>query len=316
MKHVLIFAFSLFMAKVAVCSEEMSAPTAKFKEPFLVSAKGAVKITDGNGKLKPARIGQLLREKINLETGEGGLALIALSKTERLVIGPQTSISLPVISWEDGSVERIELEKGQIRLQNLTSNPRLVVTPISRDPYSEVDVLFDYNPQTLALKAFVIEGRTLFRGLENEDFLNLEKNEQSTFTGLRQNGEIAFDILLQGRKVARGKMSEKSKVQGNLKAWWNEMDRLEKNYQNELAKQKILEKKSGTICDKPKAKFNECAWICEANPKGEKKICRLEAGAKCIRKRCDANGLWGDALVLPASKSPCLAEPKVAPCDY
>jgi hypothetical protein len=78
-------------------------------------------------------------------------------------------------------------------------------------------------------------------------------------------------------------------------------------------------KKEGYICAAPSGKFNQCAWICQNNPKKEKKRClAAQAGVSCVRQRCNANGVWAEVTTLDAEKASttCEAKPVVAACDY
>ncbi|MFN7728703.1 MAG: hypothetical protein ACK5P7_06080 [Bdellovibrio sp.] len=307
-----------FSAQNFAQAEERPLPSTKFKEPYVISSAGKVTVSDSRGQKKSPAKGQLLREKATFETAPGAMVLIALTKNERLFVGPDSRVSLPVISWDNGDVERVEMERGQMRLQNLTSQPRLVVTPLTRDPYFESDLVFNLDAEAGRLNLQVLEGRTTFRGLENEEALSLTTGEEATFQSVIENGEIVFDVLLQGRRVARGKMSEKKKSPTDPKqVWWSVFDRIAKQDQA-AAVQKAKEKvRDGAICKSPQGKLNECAWVCENNPKAEKKKCRLELSqVRCVRMKCDADGQWADRLEIVASQAPCLAQPLVAVCDY
>lgn len=72
------------------------------------------------------------------------------------------------------------------------------------------------------------------------------------------------------------------------------------------------------ICSSPQGKWNECLWTCENNPKGADR-CRTDLPqVSCVRRRCNANGKWGDAQRLPASfYEECKPNQSVLkPCDY
>ncbi len=77
-------------------------------------------------------------------------------------------------------------------------------------------------------------------------------------------------------------------------------------------------KKSEYICKSPLADFNKCSWHCVKNPKGEK-ACRTDLPhVKCVRKRCNANGLWVEEQRIPSSLGHACppAGHKVNACDY
>jgi hypothetical protein len=311
-----LLTFALCFCGVGARAEEANS-TGKFHEPLIMMVFGKAKVTESSGKVVPAAKGLKLREKALIETEADGWVLVALTKAAKLVVAPSSRVSIPVISWDDGAIERIELQKGQMRLINLASAAQVVVTPLSRDPYSEADLVFDYDPAKPRLKLSVLEGKALFRGQENEEFLSVNAGEEATFQGVLENGELAYDVLLQGRRVVRGTMRPKSQMDPGLREHWSKaFDKLEKTRQR-ILREGVEKKRKGAICAKPQGKLNECAWICEGNPKKEKSKCRLEQpGVKCVRFRCDANGRWSDRTEIPAGKSPCGAQPLVQVCDY
>lgn len=77
-------------------------------------------------------------------------------------------------------------------------------------------------------------------------------------------------------------------------------------------------KSSNSICEAPSAQLNQCYWQCVGNPRGESR-CRIELeNVKCVRKRCNANGVWADSSRIPASQiTNCPATGlTVKDCDY
>lgn len=312
-----IMAATLFFATAARAGVTPT-PVTKFREPFLLVVRGKAFVTPSSGKKTAAKKNDSLRERALLETEGDSMIVVALAANETLTVGPSSRVSIPVISWEDGAVERIELEKGQMRLTNLTSRPRLVLTPLTRDPYSEADLIFNLDMKVPALTLSVLEGRASFRGRENEESLPLGRDEEATFTGSTENGELVEDVLLAGRRVIRGKMSEKRALPESTRELWAKAESQAKT-QDAAARAKAKKEKErrGAICEKPSGRFNECSWTCEHNPGREKKKCRMDLPAvKCVRRRCNADGQWGDALELTAQQSPCGVKPLVSACDY
>jgi len=58
------------------------------------------------------------------------------------------------------------------------------------------------------------------------------------------------------------------------------------------------------ICGAPSGAFNQCSFTCEGNPKSEK-TCRTDLkGVTCVRRICNANGVWADETRMPAAKLP------------
>ncbi len=60
---------------------------------------------------------------------------------------------------------------------------------------------------------------------------------------------------------------------------------------------------SEDLCHAPSGKFNQCAFTCEGNAKGDKK-CRTDLpGVSCVRRLCRASGMWAEPKRMPASHS-------------
>lgn len=58
-----------------------------------------------------------------------------------------------------------------------------------------------------------------------------------------------------------------------------------------------------STCQAPSGGFNQCAWTCEGNPKGQK-TCRTDLqGVRCVRRLCRASGQWAEPTVLPARQN-------------
>jgi len=56
-------------------------------------------------------------------------------------------------------------------------------------------------------------------------------------------------------------------------------------------------------CSSPMGSFNQCAWTCEGNPRGQK-TCRTDLpGVQCVRRLCRASGQWAEPTILPSRQS-------------
>jgi len=144
------------------------------------------------------------------------------------------------------------------------------------------------------------------------------------FQGVLENNEIVYDILLKGKKIPRGKLGLVQAFSEQEKSLYSEA-RLKKEaevrHKKAVAAKRALEKPrdKDAVCAGPEARLNQCAWICENNPKKEKKSCRLElAEVKCLRKRCNANGEWAESTEVQKEKAAglCGVHPLVKECDY
>jgi hypothetical protein len=169
----------------------------------------------------------------------------------------------------------------------------------------------------------VIEGEFVFSVINGEESREIKSGEQVGFEGILEFEEIAFDTLLKGKKIPKGKMLPAQKINkvelenykrqsvATLKIKSNDVDQKKKSALEKLIK--------NSICRSPYARFNECSWVCQNNPKNEPTVCRVDLpGVNCIRQRCNANGEWGDEIKINSLKSSirCKATPFVSACDY
>lgn len=214
--------------------------------------------------------------------------------------------------------EALLLKKGSFRI-NLDEPPSrfmVIKTPVAQIRFFGKDLLAEYEASRARVQVSVFAGEAYLRGLDREDELTLVGGHQGRFLGVVEEGEPVFDILLKGRKVARGELSSVIPLKESevliLKKDFNVVDYVPPIF-------KGTTRKPGQICTAPLAKLNQCAWFCEGNPKNEKKKCMVERqDVQCIRRRCNALGEWADETRLPSSlRGACETSlPMVRPCDY
>lgn len=77
----------------------------------------------------------------------------------------------------------------------------------------------------------------------------------------------------------------------------------------------VAPKSDEEICSSPTGRFRQCSWTCVGNPKGEKK-CRIDLpSVSCVRRICNANGIWSESQRMPSSQSgTCAVQPVVQDC--
>lgn len=151
--------------------------------------------------------------------------------------------------------------------------------------------------------------------LEGKVELSDAKFEQKTFVAKGEGSSFVADKDGSGRLTPVYKMSDEQ-IAGIQKDTSFSLE----STKNMVAKNKVKTVKSEDlpICSAPSAKLNECAWSCENNPSGESK-CRTDLpDVSCVRRICNANGVWSQPTRLPAAHhESCKAgAPVVKPCDY
>lgn len=314
--------FTLCFASFLMMGAAWAAP----KYPMVTEIQGKVRWTDKDkkdGKLKPKHV---LIEQAALETAEKSEVVVQIDERRTLRLLPNSRVEFPSISWETGDSPLVVLKYGSIRWKEepgkkyniaLRSDLFEFISPVG-------DVILRYDPKTAVAEAKVIKGSMEFSAMNAEDSALVTEGQKVQFQGVRENDEIVYDVLLKGKKIPRGKLGLVQPFSPEEKNLYSEV-RLKKEaearHKKEADEKKALEKPhdKNAICAQPEGRLNQCAWVCENNPKSEKKACRLErAEVQCLRKRCNANGEWAEATEVPKDKagSLCGVRPLVKECDY
>lgn len=291
--------------------------------PVLSQVSGGAWVTGKEGARKKAANKQRLIEKATLETDENGTLKVSLDAKRSLVLEPGSSVVLPAISWETGEAPLILLKRGRVEW----SAPAGEKVPFNVAMHSDLfefilapgDFVFTYRPEKAYAGVEVYEGSMEFSAMHGDESVRVHAGEKAGFQGVFENGEIAYDILLKGRKIPRGHLTSVEKI--DMKAFKAEADKkaAHKKASAAAAAAAADDNANGAICTKPAGHFNQCAWVCEGNPPKEKKACRLDMeGVSCVRRRCNANGVWAEETPLDAEKTGKICQPQavVGPCDY
>ncbi|WP_413578532.1 hypothetical protein ACLVWU_08335 [Bdellovibrio sp. HCB290] len=297
------------------------------KYPLIEEVVGKVVLTGKDGKKVGLTRQTPLQEKALFETGDDSSVRIALGGVRKFVVMPNSSVLLPTISWEGGEAPVLILNSGSLRWIQKEGEKTRYNTVLRTDLYEFIppagDFVFAMNPPKAYGEVKVISGTIEFSAMNGETSATAKTGEQVGFQGIIEGGEIAYDVLLQGRKIPRGNLTPVTKLSAKEIAAFDGADKKRQQQEAQRARKQreALEaaKRAGSVCSAPAANFNECSWICKGNPKGEKKQCLLSnPGVTCERRRCNANGEWADKTVLNAQNASinCQAQPVVAPCDY
>jgi hypothetical protein len=288
---------------------------------------GQVWVTGKDGKRTELKSKIVLREKALLETSLAGFVKVELDESRHFLVLGTSEVSLPVIGLERGEAPILLLKSGSFRWQQAGEGKPAYNIAIRSDLFEFLapagDYIFTMEPSQAFAGVKVISGQMRFSALNGEDSVQVKTGQQAGFQGVIEGKDIAYDVLLQGRKIPRGKLTAAVPLDSkDLTQFAEEAKVREKAEKVKFAQEKKKQegiRKEGKICNNPPARFNECAWVCVGNPKNEKKKClATQAGVSCVRTRCNANGDWADESALDAEKAStfCGAKPLVAPCDY
>lgn len=135
----------------------------------------------------------------------------------------------------------------------------------------------------------------------------LAKNTGIAFQGVLDGKNIAYDLLLDKRKIPKGKWLAKDKCDNKE----FEMAQTKvKDIQKKTSEKAALEEK---IRLENKKKM-DAQYLCH-EPYGQLDQCYFQKeGSKCIRHRCNAEGNWKDTM--DVNLSLCGADRNVRSCNY
>ncbi|WP_413581407.1 hypothetical protein [Bdellovibrio sp. HCB288] len=297
------------------------------KYPAIEEVVGKVVLTGKDGHKVNLTRNTPLQEKALFETGEDSSVRIAFGEVRKFTVLPNSSVLLPTISWEGGEAPVLILNSGSLRWLQKEGEKTRYNTVLRTDLYEFIppagDFIFNLNPPKAYGEVKVIKGSIEFSAMNGETTATAKAGEQVGFQGIIEGGEIAYDVLLKGRKIPRGNLTPVTKMSVKEIALFDGADKKRQQQEaNRVRKEREAAeaaKRAGGVCSAPAANFNECSWVCKGNPKGQKKQCLLNSpGVTCERRRCNANGEWSDLMVLNAQNASihCQAQPVVAPCDY
>lgn len=293
--------------------------------PRLELIKGPVQVMTGRHETFEKVTSPLnLQEKARIHVGTGGEARVQLDGERQLILFGDTRIDIPGIGWDHGEVSLVLFEEGRLRWRQgkgAAGETRLRSVLFELSPPTG-DFIFIMNPRKPQCEVQVLEGQIEFGAANAESSVKVGAREKASFNGVLEEGEIAVDVLLKGRRIPRGKLGDPVKMSSaELGPYLEEQarkDREIRQQQVEKKKQEAQDAKVGVICFSPKARLNECAWICQKNPKGSKTCQLSQAGVRCVRQRCNANGQWAELSEVPRDQAElrCQGVDQVGPCDY
>lgn len=297
------------------------------KYPALTHWQGQAWVTAKDGVRRLVKSRQVLREKAVVETSLSAEVRIQMDAKRTLTLLGNSEISLPVISWETGEAPVVLLKSGSFRWLQKDKSKSDYNIALTSDLFQFIspdgEYVFIMEPNKAYAGVKVIQGSMEFSAMNGEESATVKAGQQVGFQGVLESGEIAYDVLLKGRKIPRGRLTEVVQIdKKELNRVADEARKRKQAEQAEVARKaaaKARASEEGRICSRPSGKFNECVWTCINNPKGEKKNCLVQrSGTTCVRQRCNANGQWAEDTVLSAEKASimCKAEPIVAACDY
>jgi hypothetical protein len=276
--------------------------------------------------------GQKLRALDRIETGDNSRAQVQFfgqkaNLTENiLTVTPNSEVVIQesnlTQSDEDKRKVILDLIRGRIRnkvekekFKNNEQSYYRVKMPGAVAGVRGTDFVtsIEIDGEEVVSKVETLTGKVNLGDNSNSQNVEVKKGESSAYVSPKSilSKSDKNEIVAKGYLTPVYKMSDKELLELDTATSIAKADVSE-------VKGRVPSSEDKDICFEPTAKFNQCAWKCENNPIGEKK-CRTDlAGVTCVRRICNANGLWSDPKRLPSSQyATCDGQKSnVGPCDY
>lgn len=271
------------------------------KYPVISSVQKSVVTLTNDEKNPLAKEKEILREKVTFVGKEDSVLRIDFSEDMYLVAKGLFKLEIPFVALEYPYVTQVKLFEGQIRVVNRGDQNLTVFSDLSTDQIFRGDYQFDYQRSVPRIQWTVIDGSLEVKGLEHESSVRLTSGQLAQFTGELDAGQVVYDVLLRGKRVARGKLSppqnmSEKQIQDYKKDEWSRSQ----------PKKPVVT----TTTLNPK-------WICK-DPYAEAFQCRLYChDSKTVKQLCNANGQWGgDEVVAALRYGGCGKRPKLIDCSF
>lgn len=297
----------------------------KVTHPQVISFSGAVQLqTAKDMSARRPKIKEVLREFCYIKTQTGQVE-IEIDPYRSLIVLPNSEVTIPNISWDSGEISEVIIKNGEIFWHQKSREGRQI--PIKSEIFDIVpppgQFKWAYDLTKARSEVKVLAGRLEFSAMNSENSALLVAGQQVSFQGVKEDGDLAYDVLLKGRKIPKGILGKVEAVSPSEMQQFSQAE-VERRKREDLKRLKTETARKapllpGQICRKPNAKLNECTWTCLKNVPGGKDRCHTEnPGTTCVRRRCNANGAWGEETTLEAGDGAvkCRAKAHIAPCDY
>lgn len=308
------FLFFVVLMTACVSWGQGKASKSISRYPYIKEVVGDVMLTLVNGEKKSARANDPLIEKATLQTAVGSEVVVQLDEERYFRLAAGSELLIPSISYESQQAPLLILKFGSLRWKTPYPHRGAYNVAISSDlfqfilPSGEYSLSMEPNKAIALVKVF--EGKMEFSALNGEKSVFLNAGQKSGFQGVLEEGAIAYDVLLKGKRIPRGQLLPVESIDP-LEVREFERQEKERAQAAQKAAQKVRTEKArllkeGFICKFPTGKFNQCAWLAGDRNK------------PCIRLRCNANGEWAERTELSAemARTQCRQKSFVGPCDY
>lgn len=278
--------------------------------------QGSISITHADGKKTVVNKESAVRQGDVIESGKEGGAVIHFRGGTKVHVQRETTMEVKQFQDPNSDESRkamLNLIRGKVRNQvqqkydGKNSYYRVITKGAVAGVRGTDFVVSHVEGVKMETKVESLAGRVLLTSLDESD---------QRIVGAGEGAVYSAPMPTSSDFVVNGKLSDVYKLSTEA---LSELDRSTRMDVVLTAKREAPAAADSPICKNPAGRLNDCSWKCEGNPPAAK-VCRTDLkSVRCVRQRCNANGIWADETSLPAATSQTLCPAKghlVQPCDY
>lgn len=271
-----------------------------------------------SGKKTALKKNYIIKNNAHLETNQDQLLEFEVDRFLKVYLLPGSSMTLQGEYGKTGfQVEDLVFNAGQVYLESKSKTikdlkPKSInfksdFFNLSMQENTDIKLLFSLDQKKATLDVCNGAKPYQFNLLDHEIKPSLDPGQGISFQGKIENDKVAYDLLLDKRKVPKGEWTDKKTCS---------LDQVVKIKQDVLSKIKnqkeaLLKKQQAALAEKKK---RDGFYLCH-EPYGNLDQCYFEKiNDGCKRSRCNAEGKWKDAM--DVSKSLCSDPEPVRYCEY
>ncbi|MCB0356438.1 MAG: FecR domain-containing protein, partial [Bdellovibrionales bacterium] len=264
--------------------------------------KGSAWLKNESGQQTDLKLGANLKESDLVITSSTGRVKIKLNDGNFVHVLPNSILKMTEVNFAEKKT-LIDLYKGKIRskvnnkLKDSQSYFRVrTKSAVAGVRGTDFVVSYEVNQKSIT-KVQTLEGSVDLSSGDLKQKQAILGGQEASFVVAANTSEVFSDDEIDDF-IARGYMTPVYKMsEAEVKSLNWDTDAENKPQMHRA----LAAANSKYICSQPQAQLNQCSWKCENNPKGEKR-CRTDLPhVNCVRKLCNANGVWADESRLPAT---------------
>lgn len=218
---------------------------------------------------------------------------------------------------------KITMNSGQILIKRLDQGANELSVPkdlrIESDFFqwdlidkkrSSLELMISLNPSIPQVRFCNARPEYTIKLYDHEKEVKLKTFEEVTFVGALEKERVAYDLLLQGKKIPKGnwdkpKTCSLAELNEKETAFRLQQEQRRRDANASLDARKKLKQENDAkfLCHEPYGQFNDCWWKTESHI--------------CVRYRCNADGKWASRTELTRTQFHfCSSKESVNKCNY